>query len=164
MRIIGFVLCWFSAFSFSQERKKTSISFVYQLAKVESFPSIQVNGQFWNAAIFDSSVGVGLRTTFLQGRLFPQFSAGLGYNVLHSMSKKLQLSPMVMSRLSGFRLSPQTRLNYIEGMGGYTLSYGERVILVHSAFFGKGVEWNQNNELLASFWTYSVNLGIGYVF
>jgi len=164
MRIIGFVLCWFSAFSFAQERKNTSISFVYQLAKVESYPSIQINGQFWNAATFESSVGVGLRTTVLQGRLFPQFSVGLGYNVLHSMSKKLQLSPVVMSRFSGYRLSPQTRLNYIEGMGGYTLSFGERVRLVQSAFFGKGGEWDQNNELLASFWTFSVNLGIGYVF
>lgn len=164
MRIIGFVLCWISAFSFAQEEKNTSISLVYQLAKVESYPSIQVNGQFWNAITFESSVGVGLRTTVLQGRFFPQFSAGLGYNIFHSMSKKLQLSPMVMTRFSGYRLSPQTRLNYFEGMGGYTFCYGERVRLVQSAFFGKGGEWNQNNELLASFWTFSVNLGIGYVF
>jgi|GEM_PF-4374684 len=162
--LIG-VLFIFSTVGRTQEKKQeTSLSIAFQFGKVESFPSLQLNGKLFKEIVYESSIGVGVRTTIFQGRLFPQFSLGVGYNVLHAVSDKVCLSPMISSRISGYRLSPQTRLSYTEVMPGYSFSWGTRIRLVQSAFFGKGWEWNQNNELLAPFWTFSVNLGIGYVF
>lgn len=155
----------FSTFSWTQEEKqKTSLAFAYHYGKVDAFPSLQLNGELYKKIAFESSLGLGFRTTVLQGRLFPQFSVGVGFNVLNKVSKNLTLSPMISSRISGYRLSPQTRLSYTEIMTGYSLTWGNRIRLVQSSFFGKGWEWNQNNEVIAPFWTFSVNLGIGYVF
>ena len=147
-----------------EEEQQTSLTFSYQYGKLDAFPSLQLNGKLYKAISFESSLGVGFRTTILQGRLFPQFTAGVGYNVLGAISEKIALTPLISTRVSGYRLSPLTRLQYCELMPGYSFMWGSRVRLVQSAFFGKGWEWSQDNQAAISFWTFSVNLGIGYVF
>lgn len=152
-------LCWTQ-----MEKQKTSLALAYNYGKVESFSSFQLNGDLYKNIVFESSLGVGFRTTFLQGRLFPQFSVGIGYDLLRNASDKISVSPMISARISGYRLSPLTRLNYTEVMPGYSFAWGNRIRLVQSTFFGKGWESNHNNEISTPFWTFSVNLGVGYVF
>lgn len=164
MKFVLFVLiCAFSSMGWTQEPQQTSLSMSFHYGKVDAFPSLQFNGYVYKRITFESSLGVGFRTTILQGRLFPQFSAGIGFNLLSNVSEKLSLSPMISVRISGYQLSSQTRLNYIELMPGYSFTWGNRLRFIQSAFFGKGWESNQSDETFP-FWTFSVNLGIGYVF
>lgn len=164
MKFVFYLLLFsFSIVGWAQEQQKTSLSMGFQCGKIDAFTSLQFNGYVYKRITFESSLGVGFRTTILQGRLFPQFSTGLGLNVLSNVSEKLALSPMISGRISGYQLSSQTRLNYIEIMPGYSFTWGNRLRFVHSAFFGKGWESNQSDETFP-FWTFSVNLGIGYVF
>jgi hypothetical protein len=164
MKFVFFVLIFaFSSIGWTQEPQQTSLSISFQYGKVDAFTSLQFNGYVYKRITFESALGVGFRTTILQGRLFPQFSAGIGFNVLSNVSEKLSLSPMISGRISGYQLSPETRLNYTELMPGYSFTWGNRIRLVQSTFFGKGWESNQGSATFP-FWTFSVNLGIGYVF
>jgi len=164
MKFIFYVLLFSSlTIGWAQDKQQTSLSMSFQYGKVDAFPSLQINGYVYKRITFESSLGVGFRTTILQGRLFPQFTAGIGFNVLSNVSEKVALSPMISGRISGYQLSPETRLNYIECMPGYAFTWGNRIRLVQSAFFGKGWETNQGDQTFP-FWTFSVNLGIGYVF
>jgi hypothetical protein len=157
-------IVWLSPVWCQNEKQKTSIAIAYHSARVESFTSLQINGELYKSISFESALGVGFRTTVLQGRLFPQFSVGVGYNLLRNSSEKLSLSPMINARISSYRLSPLTRLNYTEVMPGYSFMWGNRLRLVQSTFFGRGWENLQNEGNTISFWSFSVNLGVGYVF
>jgi hypothetical protein len=164
MKFVFYVLLFaFSSIGWTQDKQQTSLSMSFHYGKVDVFPSLQFNGCVYKRITFESSLGVGFRTTILQGRLFLQFSTGIGFNVLSNVSEKLSLSPMISGRIGGYQLSPETRLNYTELMPGYSFTWGKRIRLVQSAFFGKGWESNHSDETFP-FWTFSVNLGIGYVF
>lgn len=61
-------------------------------------------------------------------------------------------------------LSENSRLSYLEGYVGYSLIFGSKWYLTHNAFLGKGIEFYNDINSRESFWSYSVNLGLGYEF
>jgi hypothetical protein len=146
-----------------QTRKTTIFSTHLETSKLDFFHNIQLNTQLYNFLSVESSIGVSISKTYFQQSFSPQFSLGLGYDVLRR-SNKWTLIPMIKARTTMIDLSENARLSYLEGYLGYSLIYGEKWYVTHGGFLGRGVEFYNTFNSQAFYWSYIISLGIGYEF
>jgi hypothetical protein len=147
----------------SSSKKGVLLSTNAEMSKLNFFHNIQINTELYDVLSIESSVGVNANKTYFQQSFAPQFSLGMGYDLLKN-TKRWKLIPMIKSRTTMIDLSQNTRLNYLEGYLGYSLIYGGKWYFTHGAFFGRGVEFFKSIDSQVHFWSYSVNLGLGYEF
>jgi hypothetical protein len=132
-----------------------------EVSKLNYFHNIQVNTEMFKLLSVESSIGVNVNKTYFQRSFAPQFSLGVGYNLLRN-TKKWKLIPMIKSRTTMIDLSENSRLSYLEGYMGYTLLFGGDWYITQGAFLGRGKEWYNSISSQEDYWAYSVYIGFGY--
>ena len=146
-----------------QSKKSIVLSMNAEMSKLNFFHNIQVNTQLYSFLSLEASVGVNVNKTYFQRSFAPQFSIGIGYDLLKSKNR-WKLIPMIKSRTTMIDLSENSRLKYLEGSVGYSLAYGEKWYGTQGAFIGRGKEWYNTIDSQVNYWAYSLYLGFGYEF
>lgn len=134
-----------------------------EMSKLDFFHNLQVNTELYSFLSLEASVGVNVNKTYFQRSFAPQFSLGIGYDLLKSKNR-WKLIPMIKSRTTMIDLSESSRLKYLEGYFGYSLAFGEKWYVTQGAFFGRGKEWYNTIDSQVNYWAYSFYLGFGYEF
>jgi hypothetical protein len=134
-----------------------------EISKLDFFHNIQLNADLFDFLSIEASIGVNANKTYFQRSFSPQFSIGIGYDLLRK-SEKWKLIPMIKSRTTMIDLSENTRLNYLEGSLGYSLIFGNDWYVLQGAFFGRGIEFYNTIDSQVKYWSYSIYLGFGYEF
>jgi hypothetical protein len=134
-----------------------------EMSKLNIFHNIQVNTELYKFLSVEASIGVNANKTYFQRSFAPQFSIGIGYDLLRN-TRKWKLVPMIKSRTTMIDLSENSRLSYLEGYAGYSLIFGSKWYLTQGAFLGRGKEWYNSIDSEVNYWAYSFYLGFGYEF
>ncbi|PHR47712.1 MAG: hypothetical protein COA32_07085 [Fluviicola sp.] len=146
-----------------QSKNSIVLSMNAEMSKLDFFHNIQVNTELYNLLSLEASVGVNVNKTYFQRSFAPQFSIGIGYDLLKSKNR-WKLIPMIKSRTTMIDLSESSRLRYLEGSVGYSLAYGEKWYVTQGAFIGRGKEWYNTIDSQVNYWAYSFYFGFGYEF
>jgi hypothetical protein len=128
---------------------------------IEPFHVLNYEYHFENGLTFYSDGGYGLRTTILQNRPHLGFGIAGGYNFIPKASN-FNLSVVLRTGFSGYRLSPSTSIYFSEFSAGYSFSYGDKWKLLHAGFVGRTFERMVAADAHFSFYSWIFSIGVGY--
>lgn len=132
--------------------------------KLDFFHNIQINTKVFDILQIESSIGLNITKTYFQNTFAPQFSLGFGYD-LFTKRKKFKLMPSIKTRATTFNLTENIQVNYLEGLIGYSLVWGDQWFLVQGTYFGRGIEnISKSKNINTNYWSYAVHFGVGYNF
>lgn len=146
------------------QKKNIKLSMTIERGKIDFFHNIQLNTELFECIQMEANLGFNVNKTYFQATIAPQFSLGFGYD-LFKKKKNFSLMPGMKGRLTTFNMTEDVRFNYLEGLLGYSLVWGDKWYIVHGSYFGRGREFvNDDINNHVKYWTYAIHLGVGYNF
>lgn len=146
------------------QKNEIKFSMTFERGKLGFFHNIQLNTELFDLIQIESSVGLNVNKNYLQGTLAPQFSIGFGYDIFKNF-KNFKLNPGLKGRATTFNMTENIRFNYLEGLIGYSLIWGDKWYIVQGSYFGRGREYiNDDINTHVKYWSYAIHLGVGYNF
>lgn len=119
----------------SQSENHSYIGTTVQYNPLDLFFTVNFSRQVQRLE-FKVDLGIGLNRTIFQRRLFPILGFSGSFFFLHK--SKLQFGPSILFQSGLLKVNNQTDyFNYYNQIsGGYSFSYGRRLIIFQSTFYG----------------------------
>lgn len=156
------VIVLFCYFQLNAQENRKLMYTDFNLQKLDIFHHFGVIGSIYENFFIDAGLGYGMNRSFVMNTFNYSINAGGGF--WFEITQKLKFAPSILYSYKYYKLSEETALNYHFVGGGYNLTFGNKLKLLHSARVGFENELNSTiqTQQKVRFINYHFNIGLAY--